>query len=172
MGVEIGGLQHDLGAAIAHVVGQGVVALSAGCEIHLAVDPHPGGKSFNGNCWIRHPAGEIPGPLRRAIAVAGGLAELAFERGAPEEIEPVDAFRKLRSGELALSASEAAMSNGFTLADVVHATEDEVAAVLSKEEGRTVTVHEVRRIEFTALRKLRRLLQARGLRLANLLPED
>lgn len=118
MGVEIGGLQHDLGAAIAHVVGQGVVALSAGCEIHLAVDPHPGGKSFNGNCWIRHPAGEIPGPLRRAIAVAGGLAELAFERGAPEEIEPVDAFRKLRSGEVALSASEAAMSDGFTLADV------------------------------------------------------
>lgn len=56
--------------------------------------------------------------------------------------------------------------------DEVHATEDEVAAVLSKEEGRTVTVHEVRRIEFTALRKLRRLLQARGLRLANLLPED
>lgn len=118
MGVEIGGLQHDLGAAIAHVVGQGVVALSAGCEIHLAVDPHPGGKSFDGSCWIRHPAGEIPGPLRRAIAVAGGLAELAFERGAPEEIEPVDAFHKLRSGELALSASEAAMSDGFTLADV------------------------------------------------------
>lgn len=118
MGVEIGGLQHDLGAAIAHVVGQGVVALSAGCEIHLAVDPHPGGKSFDGSCWIRHPAGEIPGPLRRAIAVAGGLAELAFERGAPEEIEPVDAFRKLRSGEVALSASEAAMSDGFTLADV------------------------------------------------------
>lgn len=114
-------IQRDLEATIAHVVGQGVVALSAGCEIHLAVDPHPGGKSFNGNCWVRRPSGELPDSLRRSIAVAGKLAALAFERGAPEEIEPVEAFDKLQSGELALSASEAAMSNGFTLADVVHA---------------------------------------------------
>ena len=51
------------------------------------------------------------------------------------------------------------------------ATEEEVAAALSEEEGRPVTVQEVRRIEFLALRKLRRMLQARGLTPGNLLPE-
>ncbi|OJZ17944.1 MAG: hypothetical protein BGP21_06430 [Thiobacillus sp. 65-29] len=46
------------------------------------------------------------------------MASLAFERGAPEEIEPLEAFDKLQSGELGLSASDAQMAEGFTLADV------------------------------------------------------
>lgn len=49
-------------------------------------------------------------------------------------------------------------------------TEEEIAAVLSEEEGRPVSVHEVRRVEATALRKLRRLLDARGLSPENLAP--
>lgn len=57
-----------------------------------------------------------------------------------------------------------------TRGDEVHATLEEVAAALSEEEGHTVTAQEVRRIEFMALRKLRRILQARGLSLRNLLP--
>ncbi|MHB0973136.1 MAG: hypothetical protein ACYC0P_02695 [Thiobacillus sp.] len=51
------------------------------------------------------------------------------------------------------------------------ATEEEIAAALSAEEGRPVSVQEVRRIEWLALRKLRRILQARGLTPGNLLPE-
>lgn len=52
------------------------------------------------------------------------------------------------------------------------ATEEEIAAVLSEEEGRPVTVEDVRRIEHQAMRKLRQALQARGHTSANLLPED
>lgn len=111
-------LHRDLSLTIAHVVGQGVVALSAGCEIKLSVERHPSRKSFGGNCWVRYPAGDLSDSLRRSIAVAGGLASLAFERGAPEEIEPVEAFDKLQSGELGLSASDAQMAEGFTMADV------------------------------------------------------
>lgn len=54
---------------------------------------------------------------------------------------------------------------------VESATEEEVAAALSELEGRPVTTLEVRRIEFQALRKLRRMLAARGLTAKNLLPE-
>ena len=54
---------------------------------------------------------------------------------------------------------------------VESATEEEVAAELSRVEGRAVSVEEVRRIEFMALRKLRRMLAARGLTAGNLLPE-
>lgn len=49
-------------------------------------------------------------------------------------------------------------------------TEEEIAAALSEEEGRPVSVGEVRRIEAIALRKLRRLLEARGLSPENLAP--
>lgn len=54
---------------------------------------------------------------------------------------------------------------------VESATEEEAAAELSRVEGRAVSVEEVRRIEFTALRKLRRMLADRGLTAGNLLPE-
>ncbi|KVW93338.1 hypothetical protein [Thiobacillus denitrificans] len=114
-------LQHDLNLTIAHVVGQGVVAISAGFEIHLAVNCHPGGQSFDGSCWVRNPAGDLPESLRRSVAVAGCLSSLAFNRGAPEEIEPVEAFGKLQSGELALSETDAAMAEGLTLSDVAFA---------------------------------------------------
>lgn len=56
--------------------------------------------------------------------------------------------------------------------DEMRATAEEVAAALSEEEGRTVTVQEVRRIEFIAMRKLRRTLALMGLTSKNLLPED
>lgn len=111
----------DIDLTIAHVVGQGVVALSACCEIHLAVNPHPGGLSFEGNCWVRHPSGDLPDSLRRSIAVAGGLASLAFERGAPEEIEPLEAFDKLQAGAIRMSPADAEMAEGFTFADVTFA---------------------------------------------------
>lgn len=55
--------------------------------------------------------------------------------------------------------------------DAVHATIEEIAVVLSEEEGRVVTPEEVRRIEFQALRKLRQILRARGLTPDNLLPD-
>lgn len=51
------------------------------------------------------------------------------------------------------------------------ATPEEVAAELSRVEGRAVSVAEVRRIEAQALRKLRRMLQGRGLTAGNLLPD-
>lgn len=52
------------------------------------------------------------------------------------------------------------------------ATPEEVAAELSRIEGRPVSVEEVRRIEAAAVRKLRKIFTSRGLTLANLLPED
>lgn len=55
--------------------------------------------------------------------------------------------------------------------ELVGATEEEVAAWLSANEGRKVTVQEVRRISAQALRKLRRALDARGLGNAELLPD-
>ncbi len=111
-------LQQDLNLTIAHVVGQGVVALSAGCEIHLAVHRHPSGKFFEGGCWVCHKAGDLPGPLRRSLGLAGCVSSMAFLRGSPEEIEAIEVFDKLRFGEITLSAADAAMSDGFTLADV------------------------------------------------------
>ncbi|MHB1091453.1 hypothetical protein [Thiobacillus sp.] len=114
-------LQHDLNLTIAHVVGQGVVALAAGCEIRFAVERHPGRESFDGNFWVRYPVGDLPDLLRRSIAVAGCLSSLAFKRGAPEEIDLVEAFDNLKSGELALSETDAAMAEGLTLADVAFA---------------------------------------------------
>ncbi|MDZ7594411.1 MAG: hypothetical protein U0932_07145 [Thiobacillus sp.] len=111
-------LRQDLDLTIAHVVGQGVVALSAGCEIKLSVERHPGRESFGGDCWVRHPAGDLPDSLRRSVAIAGCLASLALKRGAPEEIDLVEAFDKLQSGELALSETDAAMAEGLTLSDV------------------------------------------------------
>lgn len=51
------------------------------------------------------------------------------------------------------------------------ATVEEVAEHLSEFEGRPVSVHEVRAVEFRALRKLRQKLQERGLSLDDLLPE-
>ena len=51
------------------------------------------------------------------------------------------------------------------------ATVEEVAEWLSFSEGGEVTVHEVRRVEAQALRKLRMEIARRGLSLAILLPE-
>lgn len=102
----------DLDSAIAHVVGQGVVALSAGCEIHLAINPHPGGEFYEGNCWVRHPSGELPGRLKQAIGVAGGIAELALERGTPGELDAAEVFDRLQSSSR--------ITEDFTLADVAH----------------------------------------------------
>ena len=55
--------------------------------------------------------------------------------------------------------------------ELLAATVEEVAAWLSFSEGREVTIHEVRRIEAQALRKLRLELQQRGLGVGALLPE-
>lgn len=55
--------------------------------------------------------------------------------------------------------------------EVEAATLEEVAAWLSALEGRAVSVHEVRRIEVQALRKLRREFARRGLSPAVLLPD-
>lgn len=52
------------------------------------------------------------------------------------------------------------------------ATAEEVAAALSMEEGRPVSVEEIRRIEAGAMRKVRKILSALGLTPANLLPGD
>ena len=111
-------LQKDLNATIAHVVGQGVVALSVGCEIHLQVDPHPSWEFFEGHCWVRHPEGDLSDQLRRPLGLAGCVSALAFTRGSPEELEAVEVFDKLEAGEITLSAADAAMAEGFTLADV------------------------------------------------------
>lgn len=58
-----------------------------------------------------------------------------------------------------------------TSADLVAATVEEVAAWLSAAEGRAVSIHEVRRIEAQALRKLRQEFGRRGLSPDALLPE-
>jgi DNA-directed RNA polymerase sigma subunit (sigma70/sigma32) len=42
-------------------------------------------------------------------------------------------------------------------------SEEEVAAALTAEEGREVTVREIRRIEAKAMRKLRQVMRLRGL---------
>ena len=54
-------------------------------------------------------------------------------------------------------------------ADCFGLTDAEVAAILSDQEGRTVTVQEVRRITVQALRKLRRYMLESGLVPADLL---
>jgi len=114
-------LRRDLNATLAHVVGQAAVALALGCEIHLAVEAHPSGEHFEGSCYVRRPGGEFPAELRRPLGVAGILATLAFLRGSPDEVEPVGVFDRLQSGELELSATDASMAEGYTLADVVFA---------------------------------------------------
>ena len=55
--------------------------------------------------------------------------------------------------------------------EVEAATVEEVAAWLSAVEGRAVSVHEVRRIEVQALRRLRREFARRGLSAAVVLPD-
>jgi hypothetical protein len=116
-----GFLRRDLNATIAHVVGQGVVALASGCEFHFAVDPHPSGQFFEGVCWVRNPSGEMPGHVKRPVALAGLIAQMALLRGSPQHVEAVDVFNKLQSGDLALSAADRDMADGFTLSDVAFA---------------------------------------------------
>jgi hypothetical protein len=55
--------------------------------------------------------------------------------------------------------------------ELIEATVEEVAAWLSATEGRAVSIQEVRRIEWMALRKVRRMLGERGVSPKNLLPE-
>ena len=55
--------------------------------------------------------------------------------------------------------------------ELIGASIEEVAEWLSVAEGRPVTIHEVRRIEAQALRKLRQRFRERGLFPANLLPD-
>lgn len=114
------GPQQALSLTIAHVVGQGVVALSAGCEIHLAVDPCPGG-TFDGTCWVRFRDGDMLEHAQRRIGVAGEIAEFVMRHGSPIGIEAGDVYAKLRSGEIALAGSDAEMADGYTLGDVVAA---------------------------------------------------
>jgi len=114
-------LQRDLDATLAHVVGQSVVALALGCEIHIAVEPHPSGQFFEGNCWARHPGGELPEQLRRPLGIAGLVSTFAFLHGSPHEVEADDLFDRLQAGELEFSAGNAALAEGYTLADVVFA---------------------------------------------------
>ena len=57
------------------------------------------------------------------------------------------------------------------VSESVCASVEEVAEWLSFAEGRTVSIHEVRRIEAQALRKLRQRFRERGLSPANLLPD-
>lgn len=54
--------------------------------------------------------------------------------------------------------------------ELITATVEEVAATLSFQEGRQVTVNEVRALEYRAIMKLRRELINRGLLAADLLP--
>lgn len=114
-------LRHDLDTTLAHVIGQAVVALAMGCEIHLAVEPHPSGKFYEGNCWARHPGGELPKELLRPLGIAGLVSTLAFLGGSPHDIEADDVFDRLQAGELEFSAADAALAEGYTLADVVFA---------------------------------------------------
>lgn len=58
------------------------------------------------------------------------------------------------------------------LVEMTVATAEEVAEWLSVQEGRPVTVQEVRRLEAGAIRKVRKTLAAMGLTGANLLPEE
>ena len=62
-------------------------------------------------------------------------------------------------------------SDGWPV-EVTVATVEEVAERLSAQEGRPVSVEEVRCIEAGAFRKLRKMLAAMGLTSANLLPGD
>lgn len=68
-------------------------------------------------------------------------------------------------------ASQSLIVDSAQTAELVAATVEEVAAWLSAAEGRVVTVQEVRRIEFQALRKLRKVLYDRGYRAADLVSE-
>jgi hypothetical protein len=54
--------------------------------------------------------------------------------------------------------------------ELIAATVEEVAATLSFQEGRKVTVNEVRALEYRAIMKLRRELIIRGLAAEDLLP--
>ena len=135
-------LRQDLNATIAHVVGQGVVALASGCEFHFAVDRHPSGEFFEGVCWVRSPSGEMPDHIKRPVALAGLIAQMAILRGSPNHVEAGEVLSKLESGDLALSAADSDMAAGFTLVDVVfaldvlrgrwHLVEQEVLAMAPK----------------------------------------
>ncbi len=111
-------LQRDLEVTIAHVVGQGVVALRLGCEIHFQVEKHPGGEHFDGCCHFRHEIGEIPPRILRPVGVAGPIAEAAFLGGGADCLDSFDLFAKLKSGHIAPSGSSASQADGFTFADV------------------------------------------------------
>lgn len=111
-------LQRDLEATIAHVVGQGVVALAFGCEIHFQVEKHPSGEHFDGCCHFRHEMGDIPPQVLRSIGVAGPIAEAAFLGAGLKHLDSFDLFADLKSGRIALSGPAASQADGFTFADV------------------------------------------------------
>lgn len=63
------------------------------------------------------------------------------------------------------------MKDHFCNTNLIEASEEEIAAWLSAEEGRPVSVYEVRCIVARALRKLRQICRERGLSPADLVPE-
>lgn len=79
--------RYEVEVNVAHVVGAGVVALSFGCEIHLAVEPQ-GKQQIDADCWFKHPAGELSPDIIRAIHAGGQIAEAAFLNGSPFDLEP------------------------------------------------------------------------------------
>lgn len=82
---------------------------------------HPSGKCFGGNCWARHPGGELPKELQRTLGIAGLVSTLAYLDGSPHDIEADDVFDRLQAGEFEFSEADAVLAEGYTLADVVFA---------------------------------------------------
>lgn len=102
-----------LEATLANIVGQALVALELGCDIHLEAD-----RSGSGTCWIRNPnGGELPTQVLRTVAVAGPIAEAAFLHGEPGDLLPAALMDLLQSETASLSP----LAQGYTLADVAFA---------------------------------------------------
>lgn len=110
-------LQRSLENAIAHVVGQGVVALALGCEIHFVVEKHSSGEFFDGHCLVRRSSGEIPSQILRPIGVAGPIAVAALLSGSADDLNSCDIFAELESGKIKIELPGINASE-FTLSDV------------------------------------------------------
>lgn len=64
------------------------------------------------------------------------------------------------------------MASAANTISLVDQSIEEVAKALSREEGRQVTMDEIRRLEFQAMRKLRRELERRGLTAELIMPSS
>lgn len=109
----------ELKASYVHEVAHAAVALHFGCEIALEVRYDRSLRYFDGVCYFRHPDGELPPSVLRAIALAGIVGESAYRLGwGHPRLTVASLGDNLRSGTVDISDTDKCGADGWQVEDL------------------------------------------------------